>query len=689
MVACLPALAADVRAAGVDYRNLFIGNSLTSSYNMPAQVGQIRAVSGNPPSDYYQQSATTFGVGLDYHWSDYSPQGAHRKLELGGWDVVVLQDLSFNATDNPNRTRTYMRFWDGEIKQRAPSASTFLFAHWERQDRVGSQPTIDALYASLGAELDATVVPVGDAWERMKQVRPDMELYIDPVHPSPRAGYLTAAVFYGSLYGRSAEGLTPPSGISAADAAVIQTVAWDIVSGRQTAQDRAWVNVNAIGDWDVASAWNSQGVPAAGDRVSLMQGDNVNRIVNYASDNGASILLGSLTINATHGSMTLQHSQSTLRLAGNLVIGDVGGGSGNYELSNTGRLFAGRDERLIAGSFVQHGGKHTVLGKLTIAGEPGPTASYLLDGGTFAARSIDLKTGGTFTQSGGMLQVGTFNIMGGTVLGTLQNRGWINFSSGTFQGKLVNEGTTILGANSGKIATAQAASAPQMEIEVSGDGASVVVANANQDLRSLVVRFDNPGTQGFDLASSGAPGQFRSIRIYPMDETAIVQQERDLRAAIGHALHDPEDGIYDSSLEAQSAMRVGMGRRVDLHGESFLMMRPTVIGDLNLDGNVSIADFIALSVHFGQLDATWEKGDINYDGNVSIADFIELAGHFGTSYSGEAIPISPEDRQLLSGFATANVPEGNCLLLAAIGAIVTGLTRRSPSRRASGAPAAG
>src|SRR4051794_37266079 len=86
MTATTAALSAGVRAAAVDNRILFIGNSLTASYDMPAMVGQIRAVSGNGPSDYYQQSATTFGVGLDYHWSDYSAQGAHRKLELGGWD---------------------------------------------------------------------------------------------------------------------------------------------------------------------------------------------------------------------------------------------------------------------------------------------------------------------------------------------------------------------------------------------------------------------------------------------------------------------------------------------------------------------------------------------------------------------------------------------------------------------------
>lgn len=674
---------------GGDNRILFIGNSVTSSNDMPVMVGQIRDLAGPAPSDYYQQSATTFGEGLDYHWSDFSPDGARQKLDLGGWDGVVLQDLSVDPTDAPNRLRTYVRLFDAEIKVRAPLANTYLFAHWERQDRPNSQPIIDSVYGGLGQELDATVAPVGRVWKQVEQLRPDMQLYADVIHPTARGSYLAAAVFYATIYGRSPEGTPPPTGIPSADAALIQSVAWDVVSGRQSAQDRSWVNSNAQGDWNDASAWNSQSVPAAGDRVMLAQGDSAARVVNYLNPIGASTLLGSLTISASNGSMTLQHSQSTLRLAGNLVLGDTSGGVGHYELSNTGKLFEARDERLIAGSFVQHGGKHTVMGKMTIAGEPGQSAAYLLDGGTLQASALDLKFGGTFTQNGGMLEVGTFNLMGGTVTGTLENHGWINFSSGNFAGKLLNEGTTLLGADPGKIATADVVAAHQMDIEVGGDDASVVVANANQDLRSLVVRYDNPGRQGFDLASGSGAGQFRSIRIYPGDETALTQQERDLRWAIAHALQGSQDGIYDSTTQGRAQVRLGMARRVDLHGDNFILLRPTVIGDLNLDGNVSIADFIDLARHYGQPESTWEQGDINYDGSVTIADFIELAAHFGSSYSGDAIPISPDDQQLLRAFAAANVPEPGSLFLLGVAAAVMGLARRWASRSASAAPAAG
>src|SRR5437764_601178 len=86
---------------------------------------------------------------------------------------MVLQDLSFNATDNPTRMRTYAQLWDNQIKQKSPGAMTYLFAHWERQDRVGSQPIIDTLYSSVGAQLDATVVPAGDTWAKVNAGRLD------------------------------------------------------------------------------------------------------------------------------------------------------------------------------------------------------------------------------------------------------------------------------------------------------------------------------------------------------------------------------------------------------------------------------------------------------------------------------------------------------------------------------------
>lgn len=100
-----------------------------------------------------------------------------------------------------------------------------------------------------------------------------------------------------------------------------------------------------------------------------------------------------------------------------------------------------------------------------------------------------------------------------------------------------------------------------------------------------------------------------------------------------------------------------------------ILVSPALIGDLNLDNAVSIADFIDLSSHFGQTSATWRDGDINFDSQVTIADFIDLAAHFGMSYSP---PIAG------AGASAAAVPEPAPILIFTI--IVTALARRRLSR---------
>jgi len=664
------------RAASADSRELFIGNSLTLTNNLPALVGQMRSFSG-APLDYSQGTAATFGMGLDWHWTDTSPQGAQAQLAQGGWDGVVLQDVSLNATDNPTRTRTYVPLWDNQIKQKSPGATTFLYAHWERQDRAGSQPIIDSLYSSLGSQLDATVVPAGDTWARLKEVRPDIPLYTDVVHPTLPGSYAAAATFYATFYGQSPVGFAPPPGLNATDALAIQNAAWDVVSGRLTAVDRSWASA-ATGDWNDPGNWSMPAVPAAGDRVSLGASDGANHAVNYVSANGASTLLGSLNISAASGSMTLQQNQGSMRVAGDLVLGDSSGGSGNYELSGTGRIFAARDEQVVNGSFIQHGGRHIVMQKLSVGGG---NASYLLDGGLLSANTVEVDPGGTFTQQGGMLQSGIFNLAGGTVLGTLHNRGLFNYSAGTFHGKLIDEGLAVLSSNAGKIG-ATGGALPQMDVEVSGDDSSLVTATTNQDLRSLVVNYQNDGQQGFDLASSAGPGAYRSVRIFPPDAASLAASLSSLQEAIANALENPGDGIFDSGLDGRAGDRIGLARQVDASQNTFLLMRPTVIGDLNLDGTVSISDFIDLASNFNASNASWDMGDLNYDGNVSISDFIDLAANFGGVYSGDAAPLR----------SIASIPEPSHLLF--LGVLVLAMTTRfrgatakSPSTSAADEPA--
>jgi hypothetical protein len=117
-----------------------------------------------------------------------------------------------------------------------------------------------------------------------------------------------------------------------------------------------------------------------------------------------------------------------------------------------------------------------------------------------------------------------------------------------------------------------------------------------------------------------------------------------------------------------------------LNGDEVLI-RYTRIGDLNLDGTVSISDFIDLASHFNTVGgATWQMGDVNYDGSVTISDFIDLASNFNQSVSGEAFPISEEDSAILAAFAAEHgagaVPEPQSLMILAMGFLCHRRSRR-------------
>src|SRR5439155_9279174 len=131
-----------------------------------------------------------------------------------------------------------------------------------------------------------------------------------------------------------------------------------------------------------------------------------------------------------------------------------------------------------------------------------------------------------------------------------------------------------------------------------------------------------------------------------------------------------------STPHASSA--IGVAQIADAHGDQMVEARATKLGDLNLDGVVTISDFIDLASHFNGAGG-WQEGDLNYDGVVTISDFIDLASNFNTSYSGEVFPISAAHQQSLSAFAAsigAAVPEPSSLIALLIVAPLIARRRR-------------
>ncbi len=89
-------------------------------------------------------------------------------------------------------------------------------------------------------------------------------------------------------------------------------------------------------------------------------------------------------------------------------------------------------------------------------------------------------------------------------------------------------------------------------------------------------------------------------------------------------------------------------------------------GDLDLDGSVVFADFLAISQAFGSTTSNYTDGDIDCNGEVAFADFLVLSQNFGFVADG--------------GGELATVPEPSSELLFSILLLLTcqlGRTRRT------------
>jgi len=234
----------------------------------------------------------------------------------------------------------------------------------------------------------------------------------------------------------------------------------------------------------------------------------------------------------------------------------------------------------------------------------------------------------------------------------------------------ITEGTLRLAANLGNTAG----------LTIQGNSNSTdatVILESDQELSELAISTADPGHHGLNLFSPTSPGAFRSLRIHAAD---LAATKATLYALIRQASLNPGDGIYDSSLASHPGASLGLG--VDPSG--YILIRPTRIGDLNLDGIVTISDFIDLASNFGRSGVTWQEGDMNYDGSVTISDFIDLASNFGATYAGDVLPISPADQLAVNSFADAHgiaVPEPVSISLLLLASLATLRPRRLQSAK--------
>lgn len=220
---------------------LFVGNSFTYWNNGLHTHMVSLAESAAPPLVIQADSVTRGGAALKEMW-DYA-----WTLETIGeddYDVVVLQE-DIPETDVAT-FHEYARKFDAEI--RAAGATPVLFMAWP-YERLGwiSMEEIAQAHQDVATELGVDVAPVGLAWQRAQQERPELDMYDnDQEHPSIHGTYLAVNVVYATIFGKSPVGLTYlPSkmtffrdgtlrGMTADEAEFLQRIAWETVQDYQT-----------------------------------------------------------------------------------------------------------------------------------------------------------------------------------------------------------------------------------------------------------------------------------------------------------------------------------------------------------------------------------------------------------------------------------------------------------------------
>ena len=188
-VCCFAALLSSSAGAATT-RILFIGNSLTSSPDVPARVAKLAAATG--------RSVDVATVAFpDFSLDDHRKDGRALEAIRHGWDVVVLQQGTSARPASRAELIESMKYFAKEI--RAAGARPALFMAWATEKRRQDFPPAIQNHRDAAAAANATLLPVGEAWLRVLMKDRGIELYSDALHASADGAALAAMTIYMGL----------------------------------------------------------------------------------------------------------------------------------------------------------------------------------------------------------------------------------------------------------------------------------------------------------------------------------------------------------------------------------------------------------------------------------------------------------------------------------------------------------
>jgi hypothetical protein len=175
-------------------RVLFVGNSLTTTNDLPSRVCDLSLAAG----DAWDTSVVAYpSYSLEDHWQRGD---AARVIERGAWKFVVLQQGPSALPESRVLLVDYARRFDKEA--RAAGARTALYMVWPSLARRGDFPGVSQSYGAAASSVGGLLLPVGDAWRAAWREDARLPLYgEDGFHPSLLGTALGAVVIYEHLSG--------------------------------------------------------------------------------------------------------------------------------------------------------------------------------------------------------------------------------------------------------------------------------------------------------------------------------------------------------------------------------------------------------------------------------------------------------------------------------------------------------
>lgn len=215
----------------VPIRALFIGNSYTQANDLPRMVQALAAAAGDRPAFQFE-TRLVGGATLEKHWNEGE---ALKLIRKGSWDLVILQEQSMRPVVERRMMFDYARRFDEVIREQ--DAIPLFFLTWAHKDMPQTQVQLSGAYMTIARELNAEVAPAGMAWQRALKEDPQRVLHVpDNSHPTTLGSYLTACVFYATVYDKTPEGLPGDlqsggqslASVPLAEARALQMIAWQV-----------------------------------------------------------------------------------------------------------------------------------------------------------------------------------------------------------------------------------------------------------------------------------------------------------------------------------------------------------------------------------------------------------------------------------------------------------------------------